>query len=158
MDYGVKAVITLGIAFFPYLGLYIAIPTASIMGMDIVSALLWSIFGYFAAVPFVDLCIEKLMKVRRFRALVERSQKSRISSYYRSHADWTLAFLGPVIGIWVAPLIGRLAGLKRRKIYLLLFIGAVLCALAIAGIMVAGLRAATEVLPGWLLDRLAEQG
>jgi len=156
MDYGVKAAITFGIAFFPYLGLYISIPAAYIMGMDTISALLWSILGYFAAVPFVDLFIEKLMKFSRFRALVERSQNSRISLYYRRHADWTLAFLGPIIGIWVAPLLGRLAGLRRSKLYLLLFIGAVVCALAIVGIMAAGWRIANEVVPGWLLDMLTE--
>jgi len=156
MGYGVKALITFSIAFFPYLGLYIAIPAAFVMGMDAVSALFWSVCGYFAAVPFVDLFIEKLMTFSRFRNLVEKSQKSRISLYYRSRADWTLAFLGPVIGIWVAPLIGRLAGLKRGKIYLLLFVGTLLCALAILGIMTAGVRVATELVPHWLLDMLRE--
>ena len=64
--------------------------------------------------------------------------------------------MGPIIGIWVAPLLGRLVGLRRRKIYLLLFIGAVVCALAIVGIMVAGLIIATELVPGWLLDMITE--
>jgi len=118
----------------------------------------WSILGYFAAVPFVDLLIEQLTKINRFRNLMQRSQKSRIALYYRRHADWTLAFLGPLMGIWVAPLIGRLAGMKRSKIYLLLFIGAVLAALAIVGIMAVGWRIAIEAVPRWLLDMLPEQG
>ncbi len=156
MHYGVKVVITFGIAFFPYLGIYVAIPTAFVMGMDSISALVWSASGYYAAVPFVDLLVERLMKLSRFRSLVERSQRSRVSLYYKRHADWTPAFLGPVIGIWVAPLIGRLAGLRRSKIYLLLFVGAVLCALAVVGIMEAGMRVAPELVPGWLLDMLPE--
>ncbi len=156
MHYGVKVAITSGIAFFPYLGIYVAIPTAYIMGMDTISALVWSASGYYAAVPFVDIFVEKLMKLSRFKNLVERSQRSRVSLYYSRHADWTLALLGPVIGIWVAPLIGRLAGLRRRKIYLLLFIGAVLCALAVVGIMEAGLRVVTDLVPGWLLDMIPD--
>ena len=118
----------------------------------------WSIFGYFAALPFVDLFIEQLTKISRVRDLVERSQKSRIALYYRRHTDWTLAFWGPLIEIWVAPLIGSLAGMKRSKIYLLLSIGAALSALAIVGIMAAGLRIAIEATPCWPLYVLTEQG
>jgi len=76
----------------------------------------WSIFGYFAALPFVDLFIEQLTKISRFRNLVEGSQKSRIALHYRRHTDWTLAFLGPLIEIWVAHLIGSLAGMAMKEV------------------------------------------
>jgi len=48
--------------------------------------------------------------------------------------------------------------MKRSKIYLLLFIGTVLSAFAIVGIMAAGLISAIEAVPCWLLDMLTEQG
>ena len=64
-DYAAKAATAWFLGFFPFFEIYVAVPAAIAMGLDPVSAVIWTVLGNYLPVPLIVIFYRQLLNHQR---------------------------------------------------------------------------------------------
>ncbi|SER88536.1 Putative small multi-drug export protein [Salisediminibacterium halotolerans] len=117
-DYIWLAAIAWFMGFFPLFEIYLAIPTAMGLGLDIVSAVFWSWLGNFIVIPFIVYFYKWLTKFNKIQTYFTKLENSTTSKKLRK-GGFIMVLVGtPIFGSWAVAAAGRMIGMRRNKLYL----------------------------------------
>ncbi|MDQ0351907.1 putative membrane protein [Alkalibacillus filiformis] len=102
--------------FFPFLEIYLAIPAAMAMGLDVVSAILWSSFGNFLAIPIIVLFYDQLSKIKKINKYFIKLSQSKFSHRISKNGFTFILIATPVVGAWAVAVIGKFVGMEKGKL------------------------------------------
>jgi uncharacterized membrane protein len=118
VEYIVLASTAWFMGFFPLFEVYLAVPAAMLMGLDVVSSIVWASFGNFCAVPVVMLFYAQLERIQRVKQWFERMENSRYKPLVEKYGSYVVLLLTPVIGVWAIAVIAHGLRMKRSKLFL----------------------------------------
>jgi len=104
--------------FFPLFEVYLAVPAAMLMGLDVFSSILWASFGNFCAVPVVIFFYMQLERIRKVKLWFERMENSRYKPLVEKYGAYIVLLLTPVIGVWAMAVIANGLRMARSKLFL----------------------------------------
>lgn len=138
-QYMTKALATWSVGFFPYAEVYAAVAAGMAMQLDVVSSVVWGVFGNFTPVPLMLWSYGRLMRIPQLRAWLLRIEKrggQRVKRAFDRYGAWFLILMTPILGSWTIAVVTPIIGIHPRRILLFSFIGitlyGVLTAVAIA--------------------------
>ncbi|WP_017186244.1 small multi-drug export protein [Alkalibacillus haloalkaliphilus] len=102
--------------FFPLFEIYLAIPGAMTMGLDVVSAIIWSSLGNFIAIPLIVVFYNQLSKIKRLNKYFIKLSKSKFSHRISRNGFTFILFATPIIGAWAVAVIGKFVGMEKGKL------------------------------------------
>ncbi|NJP36187.1 small multi-drug export protein [Alkalicoccus luteus] len=103
--------------FFPLFEIYIAVPAAMAMGLDMYSALFWSWLGNFLVIPFIAYFYDWLTRFPKINRYFTRLASSR-SARRMNKGGFTMVLLAtPVIGAWAVGVAGKVIGMDRGRLF-----------------------------------------
>lgn len=104
------------IGFIPFLEIYLAVPAAVALGLDNVSAVFWPSLGNFLPVVIIALAFERLRRIPRIGAWLERRASTRFQKLIDRHGSWFVLLITPLIGSWAVAVTGVVLGMNRRTL------------------------------------------
>ncbi|GEN46170.1 small multi-drug export protein [Alkalibacillus haloalkaliphilus] len=102
--------------FFPLFEIYLAIPGAMAMGLDVVSAIIWSSFGNFIAIPFIVVFYDQLSKIKRLNKYFIKLSQSKFSDRVSRNGFTFILIATPIVGAWAVAVIGKFVGMEKGKL------------------------------------------
>ncbi|SFP91003.1 small multi-drug export protein [Salibacterium halotolerans] len=118
MEYLLLALSAVGMGYFPFFEVYLAIPAVMVAGMGPVSAVIWSGAGNFAAVPTILYFYEQLNKIPRLQKWLRRLEENRFRSKIERYGGWMVLFTTVIVGVWAVAVVCRSLGMSRRTLLL----------------------------------------
>ncbi|MDQ3399149.1 MAG: small multi-drug export protein [Deinococcota bacterium] len=115
-DYLVRAASAWFMGFFPLLEIYLAVPAAIALGLDYVSAVVWSVLGNFSVVPLVIFFYGQLMRVEPLRRWLERRNTARWQRAMDRYGAWFVLLMTPLLGVWAMAAMAQAAGMSRVRL------------------------------------------
>ncbi|GAA0459820.1 small multi-drug export protein [Alkalibacillus silvisoli] len=103
--------------FFPLFEIYLAIPGAMAMGLDMGSAVVWASLGNFLAIPIIVFFYDQLSKVKRINKYFDKLSHSRFSHNIRKGSFMFVLIATPIVGAWAVAVLGKLFGMERGKLF-----------------------------------------
>ncbi|QDZ39636.1 small multi-drug export protein [Euhalothece natronophila Z-M001] len=140
-EYLGKAINAWFLGFFPYFEIYLAIPIAIAMGLDYISAVFWSAFGNFTAVPLIIFFYQQLMRIGWLNRWLHKIEKRSLNKFGRSlnrYGPWFVLAMTPIVGVWVVAVIARAVGMNSRVIIFSTLGSIILYAIVIAQLVALG--------------------
>ena len=145
LDYIVKAATAWFLGFFPYFEIYVAVPAAIALGLDYFSAVLWSSFGNFAAVPVVLVFYKQLMRIGRLRNWLEkRAASERYQRFLNRYGLLFVLLMTPVVGVWVMAAMAKAAGMNEFKLLVSSLVSILIYAVTMAVLVALGVDFVTR--------------
>jgi hypothetical protein len=129
------------IGFFPFFGLYVAIPAAVALELDHVSAVVWASLGNFTPVLLIVLAFERLRKLPRIGPWLETRSSERFQRLADSYGMGLVLLITPIIGVWALAVTGVSLGMSRYKLVIFSGISILLYALLISMGVTLGIEA-----------------
>lgn len=117
-SYVLNSLTAFAVGFAPFLEIYLAVPAAMALGLDVVSAVLWSALGNFLPVPFVGVLYDRISPTSRFREWLDRRISERFRRLVDRHGSWFVLVITPLIGSWAVAVTGVAVGMNRRQLVL----------------------------------------
>ncbi|VEP15335.1 hypothetical protein H1P_3270004 [Hyella patelloides LEGE 07179] len=96
IEYTSKAATAWFLGFFPYLEIYVAVPSAIALGLDYVSAVFWSVLGNFTPIPLLLFFYQEIGRIAWFKLQIEklkRRSSKRIQSSMNRYGAWFILIL-----------------------------------------------------------------
>jgi len=141
LEYFGKAINAWFLGFFPYFEIYLAIPVAIAMGLDYISAVFWSAFGNFTAVPLIIFFYQQLNKMgwlNRWLHKIERRSLNKFGHSLDRYGPWFVLVMTPLVGVWIVAIVARAVGMNPRVIIFSTLASIILYAIAIAKLVAVG--------------------
>lgn len=104
--------------FFPLFEIYLAVPVAMGLGLDIVSAVLWSWLGNFIVIPFISIFYDWLMKFNKINKYFSKLANSKTSKKLNSGGFIMVLIATPMFGSWAIGVAGKIVGMDRKRLFL----------------------------------------
>ena len=139
LAYIAKAATTWFIGFFPAFEIYVAVPAGLAMGLDPVSATVWSILGNFSVVPLMIFLHDRLMRIDRLRRWVEKRSTETWQARADRYGPWFVLIFTPILGVWITTVVAQAAGVRRGPLMTYAFISISIFAVAIVVAIQLGL-------------------
>lgn len=139
VEYIARAATAWFLGFFPFFEIYVAVPAAIALGLDYLSAVVWSVLGNFTPVLLIVFAYEQLMRANAVRAWLETRRSARFEGLINRYGTPFILLITPWIGVWVVAATARLLGMDRRALLLYSFISIALYAVAIAVAVAVGI-------------------
>lgn len=132
------------IGFFPFFGLYVAVPAAIALELDHVSAVVWASLGNFTPVLLIVLAFERLRKFPRIGSWLETCSSERFRRLTDRYGMGLVLVITPIIGVWALAVTGVSLGMSRYKLVIFSGISILLYALLISMGVALGVEALQE--------------
>ncbi|WP_090927304.1 small multi-drug export protein [Salibacterium qingdaonense] len=118
MEYILLAVSAVGMGYFPFFEIYLAIPAVMVAGMSPASAVLWAGIGNFAAVPTILFFYEQLCKIPRLERWMNRLEHNRFRGKIERYGGLVVLLTTVIVGVWAVAAVCRSLGMSRKKLML----------------------------------------
>lgn len=142
-EYTSKAATAWFLGFFPYLEIYVAVPSAIALGLDYVSAIFWSVLGNFTPIPILIFFYQEINKIvwvkRQLEKLKKRSSKKVQRSMDR-YGAWFILILTPIFGSWIIAIVIPVTGMNSVKLMISSFLSITFYAIVIAVLIAFGIN------------------
>lgn len=142
-DYLRRAASAWFMGFFPLFEIYLAVPAAIALGLDYVSAVVWSVLGNFSAVPLIVFFHGQLMRIESLRRWLEQRRSPRWQRAMDRYGAWFVLLMTPVLGVWAMAAMAQAAGMKRARLLSASLVSIALYATVLAVGIALGGRALT---------------
>lgn len=146
-EYMTKALATWSVGFFPYAEVYVAVAAGMAMQLDVVSSVVWGVFGNFTPVPLMLWSYGRLMRIPQLRAWLLRMEKRGGQSAKRAfdrYGGWFLILMTPILGSWTIAVVTPIIGIHPRRILLFSFISITLYGVLTAAAIASGVSWVTR--------------
>jgi uncharacterized membrane protein len=143
LDYAWKAATVWTVGFVPLTELYIAVPTGMALGLDPVSAVLWTVLGNYAPVLLIHWAYERLRRMPQLAAWFDRLASRRWRERIETGGPLAIILLTPLAGVWATAVTMKALRIDSNGFLLWSFVS------------VVGFSALTAVLVGLGVDFLA---
>lgn len=140
-EYMTKALATWSVGFFPYAEVYAAVAAGMAMQLDVVSSVVWGVFGNFTPIPLLLWGYSRLMRIPQLSAWLLRIEKRGGQSVKRAFDRYgarLLILMTPILGSWTIAVVTPIIGIYPRRILLFSFISITLHGVATAVAIVSG--------------------
>lgn len=104
--------------FFPLFEIYLAVPASMGLGLDIVSAILWSWLGNFTVIPFTSYFYDRLTKFNKINNFFNKLANSKSSKKLNSGGFIIVLIATPMFGSWAIGVAGKIIGMDRKRLFL----------------------------------------
>lgn len=136
LSYISKAAAAWFMGFFPFFEIYVAVPAAIALGLDYVSAVVWSVLGNFTPVILIAFAYDQLTRQPQVAAWLAKRQSARVERLTNRYGSWLLLFITPWLGVWLVAASARALGMNRGALlgysFASIAVHAVLIAVAVA--------------------------
>jgi uncharacterized membrane protein len=132
-EYITKSLTVWWIGFFPYLEVYTAVAAGMMMKLDVVSSILWGVFGNFTPIPLLLWGYARLMRIPRLRSWLIRLEKRggrKVERAFDRYGVWVLILMTPILGSWTIAVVAPITGIRPQRILLFSLIGIILYGVA----------------------------
>jgi len=102
--------------FVPIFEIYLAIPITMALGLDGVSAVVWSCLGNFLAIPFVIVFYDRLNRWEWWSRYLQKIADSKWSRKMRQNGSLFILIATPIIGSWAVGVVGKVIGMGKTKL------------------------------------------
>lgn len=143
MDYLGKAATAWFLGFFPFFEIYVAVPAAIALGLDYVSAVVWSVLGNFTPVLLIVFAYNQLLRIGRVKRWLEGRSSARFERLVNRYGAPFILLITPWIGVWLVAATARALGMARRPLLIYSFVSIALYATVIAAGIGFGLEVAS---------------
>lgn len=140
LAYAWKAATVWFVAFVPIFELYIAVPTGIALGLDPVSAVIWTVAGNWPPALLVHWGYERLRQVGRVGRWFEQLATGRWRRSLEAGGPLWILLLTPLAGIWAMAVTAKVAGLRARMFLLWSFVSVFGFSVVTAALVVAGVE------------------
>jgi uncharacterized membrane protein len=143
VDYMTKALTTWSIGFFPYFEVYAAVAAGIAMKLDVVSSVVWAVFGNYTPIPLLLWGYCRLMQIPQLRVWLSKIEKrsgKKVKRAFDRYGGWFLILMTPILGSWTIAIVAPIIGIYPQKILLFSFIGITIYGLITAVIIVYGVN------------------
>ena len=124
-QYMTKALTTWSIGFFPYFEVYAAVAAGMAMKLDVVSSVVWAVFGNFTPIPLLLWSYSHLTRIPQIRAWLLRMEKrggQKVKRAFARYGAWFLILMTPIVGSWTIAVVTPIIGIDPKRILLFSFI------------------------------------
>ncbi|NMG09055.1 small multi-drug export protein [Brasilonema sp. UFV-L1] len=145
-QYMTKALTTWLVGFFPYFEVYAAVAAGMAMKLDVVSSVVWAVFGNFTPIPLLLWGNSRLMRIPQLRAWLSQRKRwggQKVKRAFDRYGTWFL-LMTPILGSWTIAVVVPIIGIHPRRILLFSFIGITFHGVATAVAIASGMN--------WLTD------
>jgi uncharacterized membrane protein len=139
LDYLWKAAVTWVVGFAPQFEVYLAVPAALALGLDYPSAVFWSVFGNFMAVPVTLVFFEQIRSIEWLNKFLERRYSEKQQQRLNRYGAWFVVMATPLVGIWVVAFMARIAGVHNSTLLVSSFFSVLLYGVLVALLIHVGL-------------------
>lgn len=155
-EYMTKALATWLVGFFPYAEVYVAVAAGMAMQLDVVSSVVWGVFGNFTPVPLMLWSYGRLMGIPRLRAWllrmeirawllrIEKRGGQSAKRAFDRYGIWFLILMTPILGSWTIAVVTPIIGIHPRRILLFSFISITLYGVLTAAAIASGVSWVTH--------------
>jgi uncharacterized membrane protein len=143
IQYLAKALTVWWIGFFPYFEVYAAVATGMAMGLDIISSVVWGVFGNFTPIPLLLWGYTRLLRIPQLRAWLlrlERRSGKKVKRAFDRYGAWFLIFMTPILGSWTIAVVAPMTGIHPKRILLFSLVGITLYGIATAMAIAFGMN------------------
>lgn len=140
LEYISKALATWLVGFAPQLEVYLAVPAGVAMGLDYVSAVVWSVLGNFTAVPTTIIFFDQIRRFAPLRRLIDRRYSEKNQQRLNRYGPWFVLAATPLVGIWVVAVMARVANMNPRTLLISSFLSVSLYATVVAVLLYFGIE------------------
>jgi uncharacterized membrane protein len=126
VHYMTKALTTWSVGFFPYFEVYAAVAAGIAMKLDVVSSVIWAVFGNFTPIPLLLWGYGRLMQIPQLRVWLSKIEKcsgQKVKRAFDRYGAWFLIIMTPILGSWTIAVVTPIIGIHPKKILLFSFIG-----------------------------------
>lgn len=142
-QYMTKALATWSVGFFPYFEVYAAVAAGMAMKLDVVSSVVWGVFGNFTPIPLLLWGYSRLMRIPQLRAWLLRMEKragQKAKRAFDRYGAWFLILMTPILGSWTIAVVAPIIGIHPRRILLFSFISIALYGVVTAVAIASGMN------------------
>ena len=146
-EYMTKALATWSVGFFPYAEVYVAVAAGMAMQLDVMSSVVWGVFGNFTPVPLMLWSYGRLMRIPQLRAWLLRIEKQggqRVKRDFDRYGAWFLILMTPILSSWTIAVVTPIIGIHPRRIILFSFISITLYGVLTAAAIASGVSWVTH--------------
>lgn len=147
MTYIEGAVVAWVVGFLPLTEIYVAVPAAMAVGLDGVSAVVWSVFGNITPVVLIAVFYERLLRNPRFNRWMTRIS-GRSETFQRRinrYGAVAILFIAPITGVWVLSASAKALGMDNARLLIFTTISITIYGVLIAITVQAGVDLAQSV-------------
>ncbi|TFJ91501.1 small multi-drug export protein [Lentibacillus salicampi] len=116
-EYIVMAATAWFMGFFPLFEIYLAVPAAMGIGMNLVSAVWWAWLGNFIVIPFVSYAYDWLMRFQKINRYFTKLAQSKASAKIQKRGVMFVLLSTPLLGSWAVAVSGKLAGIEKKTLF-----------------------------------------
>jgi uncharacterized membrane protein len=143
IQYLTKALTTWSIGFFPYFEVYAAVAAGMAMKLDVVSSVVWGVFGNFTPIPLLLWSYSRLMHIPQLRVWLLRMERrggQKVKRAFDRYGAWFLILMTPILGSWTIAIIAPIIGIPPRQILLFSFVSITLYGVVTAVAIASGVN------------------
>ncbi|CAM3669997.1 MULTISPECIES: small multi-drug export protein [Paenibacillus] len=123
LNYIWLAAIAWFMGFFPMLEIFIAVPAAKGLGLDIVSSVFWCWLGNFFVIPFISYSYDWLTKFDKVKTYFMKLASSNACKKLNNGGFALVLIATPLLGSWGIGVAGKMIGMDRKRLFLASAIG-----------------------------------
>lgn len=139
-EYGGKAFISWFMGFFPMFEIYGAVPASYLLGLGILSSIVWAVYGNIVPVLVVHYGYEYLNTHPRTKKWLGRLSSEKVQQRMNRYGIWAVLILTPWTGIWAMAITARALGMSVGRLFVFASISIITYAVVIAVTMDIGVQ------------------
>lgn len=120
------------VGFFPLAEIYVAVPIAIAAGLDIGSAVFWSVFGNYTPILLIHFGYERMRNMESMRPMLVRFTSEKFKDQVDRYGTWFVLLITPWTGVWVMAVTAKVLGMEGRPLLVAGFVSLVVYALVLA--------------------------
>jgi uncharacterized membrane protein len=139
--YITKSLAVWWIGFFPYCEVYTAVAVGMMIKLDVVSSVLWGVFGNFTPIPLLLWGYAHLMRISQLRSWLTRLEKRRgrnVKRAFERYDVWFLILMTSILGSWTIAVVAPITGIPPQRVLLFSLIGITLYGVATGAAIATG--------------------
>jgi uncharacterized membrane protein len=140
IEYLLKAVSVFLLGFAPMVEIPVPVTTGIVTGMDMTSAIAWSVAGNFAPILLLHQLYNQLLKVPRFAAWTDRVTPARVREKVEAGGFWFYLIMTPFFGTWTMAAAVNLLKIHPSRFLLPTFLSVLIYGLLAALLIAAGVE------------------
>ena len=142
-EYGGKAFISWFMGFFPMFEIYGAVPASYLLGLGIISSVVWAVYGNLLPVLVIHYGYEYLNTYPRIKKWLGRVSSEKVQQRMNRYGIWAVLILTPWTGIWAMAITARALGMSIGRLFLFASISIIMYAIVIVVTMDIGAQVIT---------------
>lgn len=142
-EYGSKAFVSWFMGFFPAFEIYGAVPVSYLLGLGMISSVVWAVYGNLVPIWVIHYGYEYLNKHPRIGKWLRRLSSEKIQARMNRYGVWAVLILTPWVGVWAMTITARILGMTIERLFIFATISIVSYAVVIALTMDVGAKVIT---------------